>query len=42
VSILVGEITTKNPNWVCVCEEKEGMVITNAKKSYLAEARNAF
>jgi len=25
-----------------VREEKEGMVITIAKKSYLAEARNAF
>jgi len=25
-----------------VCEEKEGMVITIAKKSYLAAARNAF
>ena len=28
---------------VCVCvERKEGRVITIAKKSYLAEARNAF
>ena len=35
------EITTNKPI-LEVREEKEGMVITIAKKSYLAEARNAF
>jgi len=36
----MGQNKTKKPN--CVCLKGRKMVITIAKKSYLAEAKNAF